>query len=55
MKKEKRGSARKSARRKKVKDKKISITIWLKKSFVKEHKGEKHLKQHLYDVLGVLA
>lgn len=55
MKSKKRGGARKGAGRKKIKDKKIPITIWLKKSFIKEHKGEEKLKQHLYDVLAVTA
>lgn len=51
MKKKKRGGARRGAGRKPIKDKKIAITIWLKKSFIKEHNGEDRLKQHIYDVL----
>jgi len=54
MKKSKRGGARKGAGRKPISDKSIPITVWIKKSKVKELGGKEKTKQKIYDGL-VLA
>lgn len=54
MKKKKRGGARKGAGRKPIIDKSIPITVWIKKSRIKELGGKEKTKQKIYDEL-VLA
>lgn len=48
MEKRKRGGARKGAGRKPIKDKKIAITLWIKKSTIKLYGGKAKFKKSVY-------
>jgi hypothetical protein len=52
MKKNKRGGARKGAGRKSMKDKKQSVSIWMRPSEIKREGGIKKVKLKMYDVVG---
>lgn len=55
MKKNKRGGARKGAGRKSMKDKKVSVNIWIRPSEIKKNGGLKKVKKMMYDVVGCYA
>lgn len=52
MKNNKRGGARKGAGRKSMKDKKISVPIWMRPSEIKREGGMKKVKAKMYDAVG---
>ena len=51
MKKTKRGGARKGAGRKRIKDKKIPVTVWFNKSTIKLYSGMNNFKTAIYNLV----
>ena len=47
-----RGGARKGAGRKSMKDKKVSVPIWMRPSEIKKNGGIKKVKLLMYDAVG---